>query len=67
MPLTHKRTREGDETVCSCGLRWGLDEGDPHGVAAFFMPAAVSKPSQRELNAVARQHLDNMKKDLSDD
>jgi len=26
----HKVTREGDEQVCSCGLRWGIDEDDPH-------------------------------------
>ena len=26
----HKITRECDEYVCSCGLRWGTDELDPH-------------------------------------
>jgi len=26
----HKLTREGDEQVCSCGLRWDLGEADPH-------------------------------------
>lgn len=26
----HKVTRESDEYVCSCGLRWGIDELDPH-------------------------------------
>lgn len=26
----HKVTREGDEQACSCGLRWGVDEADPH-------------------------------------
>lgn len=26
----HKVTRESDEYVCSCGLRWGTDEADPH-------------------------------------
>ena len=32
MPLTHKQYREGDEIVCSCGMRWGIDEDDPHEV-----------------------------------
>ena len=26
----HKVTRESDEYVCSCGLRWATDEADPH-------------------------------------
>jgi len=26
----HRTTREGDEYVCSCGLRWTTDEDDPH-------------------------------------
>ena len=26
----HNLTREGDEWVCSCGLRWDTDEDDPH-------------------------------------
>lgn len=26
----HKQRREGDEWACSCGLRWGVDETDPH-------------------------------------
>lgn len=25
-----RTTREGDEWVCSCGLRWDTDEDDPH-------------------------------------
>ena len=25
-----KAIREGDEMACSCGLRWGTDEADPH-------------------------------------
>lgn len=25
-----KTIREGDEYACSCGLRWGIDEDDPH-------------------------------------
>ena len=26
----HKVTRECDEYVCSCGLRWDTDDDDPH-------------------------------------
>lgn len=25
-----KAIREGDEMACSCGLRWDIDEPDPH-------------------------------------
>lgn len=25
-----KAIREGDEMACSCGLRWDMDEPDPH-------------------------------------
>ncbi len=32
--MKHRTTREGDEYVCSCGLRWGIDEDDPHPVEA---------------------------------
>lgn len=27
----HIQHREQDEHACSCGLRWGVDEDDPHG------------------------------------
>lgn len=30
MTIKHIITQEGDEHVCSCGLRWGVDEEDPH-------------------------------------
>ncbi len=26
----HKVTRENDEYTCTCGLRWDIDEEDPH-------------------------------------
>lgn len=26
----HIKTQEGDEMVCSCGLRWDVGEADPH-------------------------------------
>jgi len=30
MNSKHKSIREGDEYACSCGLRWGVNEFDPH-------------------------------------
>lgn len=30
MNQKHKQYRENDEYVCSCGLRWGVGEPDPH-------------------------------------
>lgn len=36
---THRQWREGDENVCTCGLRWCVGENDPHGAR-----------SQREIN-----------------
>jgi len=26
----HDVTREGDEYACTCGLRWDINEDDPH-------------------------------------
>lgn len=26
----HKAIREGDEMACTCGLRWDINEDDPH-------------------------------------
>lgn len=28
--MKHRITREGDEWVCTCGLRWDINEDDPH-------------------------------------
>lgn len=28
--VPHAKRREQDEQVCSCGLRWSVDEPDPH-------------------------------------
>lgn len=41
----HKVTRESDEYVCSCGLRWATDEADPHDetVNQVSHPAGLSK------------------------
>jgi hypothetical protein len=30
MRSKHVKTREEDEYACSCGLRWGVKEEDPH-------------------------------------
>ncbi len=46
----HIVTREGDEMVCSCGLRWCLDENDPHVVVV----SAAAKPSVARQAQMAR-------------
>ena len=28
--MSHKTIRENDELTCTCGLRWGVAEDDPH-------------------------------------
>ena len=33
-----KAIREGDEIACSCGLRWGIGEDDPHSVCEKEIP-----------------------------
>lgn len=33
MTSKHRTYREGDENVCSCGLRWDVGEEDPHTVS----------------------------------
>lgn len=50
MSVQHRVTREGDEMVCSCGLRWCLDENDPHPVA----PVAAAKQSVSRQAQIAR-------------
>ena len=35
-------TREGDECTCTCGLRWGVDEEDPH--APVMIGVDLAKP-----------------------
>lgn len=47
MSNNHIETREGDEIVCSCGLRWGVDESDPHPVVAVTAPKSLSGIAQR--------------------
>lgn len=41
----HIKTQEGDEMVCSCGLRWEVGEDDPH---------PVTKPSTSRQQQLAR-------------
>lgn len=31
-----KAIREGDEMACSCGLRWDVDEADPHNEVTHY-------------------------------
>lgn len=42
-----KAIREGDEMSCSCGLRWGTDEDDPH-------PQSVRGDSQTIYNNMSK-------------
>lgn len=50
----HRITREGDEYVCTCGLRWDIDEDDPH-----------HKTSQEHVDSL-RYQLDKGKRDDKD-
>lgn len=49
----HKINREGDEYTCTCGLRWDIDEDDPHPAEGseqcvqdgwYFVTFKTSKP-----------------------
>ncbi len=51
MTVHHKVTREGDEMVCSCGLRWCVDENDPHPVASAKPSVARSLQMARSLRS----------------
>jgi len=46
--MKHRQIREGDEYTCTCGLRWGIDENDPH------QPATAMK---RSYKATAEQYI----------
>lgn len=53
MPLAeHRQHREGDEVVCACGMRWGVDEEDPH---------------QEQPKADPREIIDQLKMELDND
>ena len=47
---TCKQWREGDEMACTCGLRWGTDEKDPH-------------PAKAE---AAKNNIKKLRKDLNE-
>ena len=36
-----RKWQEGDEYACTCGLRWGTDEKDPHNYAAEYKAQAL--------------------------
>ena len=36
-----RKWQEGDEYACTCGLRWGTDEKDPHNYAADYKVQAL--------------------------
>ncbi len=40
--------REGDEMACSCGLRWDVDEADPHANVVKY-PAGLKPRKSAEL------------------
>ena len=50
---SHIKTREGDEMVCSCGLRWEVGEDDPHPTAK---PSTSRQGQLAQLNNVRATH-----------
>ena len=54
MTTRHCIRREGDEYACSCGLRWGVNDIDPH--------VELRKKQKKE---VGKQALDNIKQILT--
>ena len=52
MSNNHKVTREGDEYACVCGLRWDINEDDPH------QPVTIGfDPSSGEDRSVVNGHV----------
>ena len=45
-----KTWQEGDEYACSCGLRWGLNDDDPHSNAKKSKAQAHIRDLLKELN-----------------
>ncbi len=41
--VTHRITREWTDVVCSCGLRWSVNEPDPHPRTAEEYLAEIRK------------------------
>jgi hypothetical protein len=74
MTSKHRLTREGDENVCSCGLRWDIDEPDPHPMHDWETPdlSTCSKCGDKDWMAdqycseskVGRDTLNRLKKEL---
>jgi hypothetical protein len=44
-----KTWQEGDEYACSCGLRWALDDNDPHSNAKKAKAQAHIRDLRKEL------------------
>lgn len=57
--VVHTTTREGDEYACSCGLRWGIAEEDPHGYGPGVVSHPDHKQAQRDMNQQARNLVGN--------
>lgn len=56
--VNHRITREGDEYVCTCGLRWDIDEDDPH--------EEVTSPQHNAIRVVTRLNKALRKKNVSE-
>ena len=56
----HRIQREGDEYACSCGLRWGLDDIDPHGLT-FGRNDAIAKAPQETDDQLKKRVKDQYK------
>ena len=65
--MKHKITREGDEYACICGLRWDIDDIDPHLVVDGVSASLVSLDESGNLTrtpvdpTLGRKTLDELK------
>ena len=64
MTTRHRIQREGDEYACSCGLRWGLDDIDPHELT-FGRNDAIQPAPKKADPEVGRKVIEQLKKDLA--
>lgn len=65
--MKHKITRESDEYACTCGLRWGDNEADPHPIISGFDPAQSG--GDRSVEATyenGKMRLDSIRKMIKD-
>lgn len=60
--MKHRVTREGDENVCSCGLRWGVDEHDPHALSGVDLAV----PDSERTVTTSTDWIDKIKKDIEE-